>query len=70
MIYAVEITGTFRHTVQVEADSEEQAVERAHELELTSESYEDGDVEYGDVWESDKFWKKAKTHDEGWEYVA
>lgn len=70
MIYAVEVAGTFRHTVQVEADSEEQAVERAHELELTNESYEDGGVEYGDVWECGKFWKKTKTHEEGWKYMA
>jgi hypothetical protein len=75
-VYNVMVYRTIRYNVEVEADSKEQAIERAKRLDLTEDSYLDNDDvifdEEDHVYEIEGFTYKPDVfeHEEGWKYIA
>ena len=75
-VYNVMVYRTIRYNVEVEADSKEQAIERAKRLDLTEDSYLDNDDvifdEEDHVYEIEGFTYKTDVfeHEEGWKYIA
>lgn len=75
-VYEIHVISTDRFKVRIEAESPEQALERAERLSLTENSWYDGEIEYcdedGEVVEVDDFKSddKPETHEEGWKYIS
>lgn len=70
MIYSVYIEETVRRRIQVEADNEGQAVDRALELGYSSASCLGVKTEYNGIFKHQSFDGESETHKEGWEYIA
>ena len=70
MIYSVYFEETVKRRVQVEADNEGQAVDRALDLGYSSASCVGVKTEYNGIFEHLSFDGEPKTHEEGWEYIA
>ena len=75
-VYKVTVFETRMHEVEVEAETRNQAVERALELPLSEDSFVDSDQEClgdeEDVVELNdfSFQPDVMVHEEGWKYIA
>lgn len=73
-IYEILVIDTNKFKVQVEAETPEQALERAERLALTEDSWYADDIEYckDAICEIKKFTNPyaVQEHDEGWDYIA
>ena len=73
-IYEILVIDTNKFKVQVEAETPEQALERAEELGLTEDSWYEGTIEYCEdaMCEIKNFPapRDVRKHEEGWKYIS
>ena len=73
-IYEILVIDTNKFKVQVEAETPEQALERAEVLALTEDSWYEGTIEHCEdaICELKKFPvpRNVREHEEGWKYIA
>lgn len=73
-IYEILVIDTNKFKIQVEAETPEQALERAERLALTEDSWCEGTIEYCEdaICEIKNFTNPYDVleHDEGWDYIA
>ena len=73
-IYEILVIDTNKFKVQVEAETPEQALERAERLRLTDDSWFEGDIEYcnDSICEISNFpvSRYVWEHEEGWKYIS
>jgi hypothetical protein len=73
-IYEILVIDTNKFKVQVEAETPEQALERAERLGLTEDSWCEGTIKYCEdaICEIENFRAPldVREHNEGWEYIA
>lgn len=73
-IYEILVIVANKFKVQVEAETPEQALERAEELAVTEDSWYEGVIEHHEdaICEIENFTSPyaVREHEEGWKYIA